>query len=122
MPSARRVDGANRAVQVAQAVFAAAEESRSAAAMRASDAATAPVSRPWFPRAGGASVETRAGTYALPAFLRLDGASVVPLLARIREDPTLRANAAPAENTEENENDATETHASRRVSADRVTP
>lgn len=58
-----------------------------------------------------------AGTYALPAFLRLDGASVVPLLARIREDPTLRANAAPAENTEENENDATETHASRRVSA-----
>jgi hypothetical protein len=58
-----------------------------------------------------------AGTYALPAFLRLDGASVVPLLARIREDPTLRANAAPAKNTEEKENDATETHASRRVSA-----
>jgi hypothetical protein len=64
---------------------------------------------------------TGVGTYALPAFLRLDGASVVPLLARIREDPTLRANenanAAPAENTEEKENDATETHASRRVSA-----
>ena len=59
------------------------------------------------------------GTYALPAFLRLDGASVVPLLARITEDPTLRTNAKhTAKHTEEKENDdATETRASRRVSA-----